>query len=122
LSYRPLGEISCHDEISAGWLAQPALTAFVEMTNDYHLFEMETELLLAPMIKLTKLNNSEFYLNPDLIKSIGQTPDTIIVLSNADHLIVREKPEEIIDKIVAYRVRLLRLSRQQLDSEDAEPH
>ncbi|MCL1981452.1 MAG: flagellar FlbD family protein [Proteobacteria bacterium] len=70
------------------------------------------------MIKLTKLNNSEFYLNPDLIKSIGETPDTIIVLINADHLIVRETPKEIIDKIVGWRVRLLRLSRQQLDIDD----
>ncbi|WP_310599482.1 flagellar FlbD family protein [Desulfobulbus sp.] len=71
------------------------------------------------MIKLTKLNNSEFYLNPDLIKSMEETPDTIVVLINGDHIIVREKPEEIIDKIMVYRVRLLQLSRQQLDLGDA---
>ncbi|MDR2549654.1 MAG: flagellar FlbD family protein [Desulfobulbus sp.] len=71
------------------------------------------------MIKLTKLNNSEFYLNPDLIKSMEETPDTIVVLINGDHIIVREKPEGIIEKIMAYRVRLLRLSRQQLDLGDA---
>lgn len=71
------------------------------------------------MIKLTKLNNSEFYLNPDLIKSIEEKPDTIIVMINADHMIVREKPEEIVDKIMAYRVQLMRLSRQQPDLDDA---
>jgi len=71
------------------------------------------------MIQLTKLNKSEFYLNPDLIKSIEETPDTIIVLINADHILVREKPMEIIDKIVAYRARILRQSRQQTDIDDA---
>jgi len=71
------------------------------------------------MIKLTKLNYSEFHLNPDLIKSIEQTPDTIIVMLNDDHIIVQEKPEEIIDKIMDYRIRLLRLSRQIPDLDDA---
>jgi flagellar protein FlbD len=64
------------------------------------------------MIKLTRLNNSEFYLNPDLIKNIEETPDTIIELINTDHLLVREKAEVIISKIVAYRVRIIQQSRQ----------
>jgi flagellar protein FlbD len=66
------------------------------------------------MIKLTRLNNSTVYLNPDLIKSIEETPDTVIRLVNDDHYLVQEKTEEIIDKIVAYRVRILHLSRQNL--------
>lgn len=66
------------------------------------------------MIKLTRLNHSEFYLNPDLIKGIEQTPDTIITLINDDHILVREKAEEIIDKIVEFRVRIICLSRQNL--------
>jgi len=64
------------------------------------------------MIKLTRLNGSEFYLNPDLIKSIEETPDTIITLMNDDRFLVREKAEEVIDKIVAFRVRVLQQSRQ----------
>jgi len=66
----------------------------------------------AAMIKLTRLNNSTIYLNPDLIKSIEETPDTIISLVNDDHYLVREKTEEIIDKIVSYRVRVIHQSRQ----------
>jgi len=69
------------------------------------------------MIKLTRLNNSTVYLNPDLIKSIEETPDTVIKLVNDDHYLVQEKTEEIIDKIVAYRVRILHLSRQNLCSD-----
>jgi len=66
----------------------------------------------AAMIKLTRLNNSTIYLNPDLIKSIEETPDTIISLVNDDHYLVREKTEEIIDKIVSYRVRISHQARQ----------
>jgi flagellar protein FlbD len=70
------------------------------------------------MIKLTRLNRSEFYLNPDLIKTIEENPDTTIELLNDDRILVREKAEEIIDKIVAYRVRVLRQSRHMTDLED----
>ena len=66
------------------------------------------------MIQLTRLNSSTFYLNPDLIKTIEETPDTIIRLMNDDHYLVLEKTEEIVDKIIAYRVRILRESRQSL--------
>ena len=68
------------------------------------------------MIKLTRLNNSTVYINPDLIKSIEETPDTIISLANGDHYLVREKAEEVIDKIVAYRVRIIQLSELYTDS------
>ena len=68
------------------------------------------------MIKLTRLNNSTVYINPDLIKSIEETPDTIISLANGDHYLVREKAEEVIDKIVAYRVRIIQLSELCADS------
>ena len=66
------------------------------------------------MIKLTRLNHSTFYLNPDLIKAIEQTPDTIITLINDDHILVREQVEEIIERIVDFRVQIFRLSRQDL--------
>lgn len=59
------------------------------------------------MIKLTRLNGSELYLNPDLFKAMEETPDTIIRLVNDDHYLVQERAEEVIDKIVAYRVRII---------------
>lgn len=69
------------------------------------------------MIQLTRLNKSVFYLNPDLIKSIEETPDTIIKLTNEDHVLVLEKAEEVVDRIVAYRVRILRQSRQGIETD-----
>ncbi len=63
------------------------------------------------MIKLTRLNKKEIYLNPDLMKSIEETPDTIIVLVNGDHYLVREKASEIIGKIIDFRVTILNHSK-----------
>ena len=63
------------------------------------------------MIKLTRFNQSEFYLNPDLVKTIEETPDTVITLINDDHYLVREKAKEVIERIVAYRVRILQQSQ-----------
>jgi len=59
------------------------------------------------MIKLTRLNNKTIYLNPDLMKSIEETPDTIISLINDDKYLVREKASEILSKIIDFRVSIL---------------
>jgi Uncharacterized protein, possibly involved in motility len=34
------------------------------------------------LIKVTRLNGEEFYINPDLIQYIERTPDTVITLTN----------------------------------------
>ena len=60
------------------------------------------------MIKLTRLNNSEFYLNPHLIERIEETPDTIITLVNDNHYVVTEKAKAVVEAIVAYRVQIAR--------------
>lgn len=62
------------------------------------------------MIQLTRLNGQVIFLNPDLMKSIEETPDTIIGLSNGDHYLVLEKASEIIEKIIDFRVTILRRS------------
>jgi len=62
------------------------------------------------MIKLTRLNNTVIYLNPDLVKSIEETPDTIICLVNGERYLVLEKAIEIIDKIIEFRVTVLKRS------------
>jgi len=55
------------------------------------------------MIKLTGLNNKEFYLNCDLIEKINITPDTVISTTNDKKFIVKESPEEIIERIVDFK-------------------
>lgn len=56
------------------------------------------------MIQLTRLNRTMFYLNPDLIKTIEEAPDTTICLVNGDYYLVLEKASEVVEKIIDYRV------------------
>lgn len=58
------------------------------------------------MVKLTRLNGTNFYLNPHLIEYIESVPDTLISLINGTTLYVKETPEQIIDKIVDYRKKI----------------
>lgn len=60
------------------------------------------------MIKLTKINGSEFFVNADLMEFMESTPDTIITLTTGKKLIVLESVEDVIDRIVQYKSRALR--------------
>ncbi|GAP09688.1 hypothetical protein BECAL_00839 [Bellilinea caldifistulae] len=55
------------------------------------------------MIRLTRLNGTEFYLNPELIQSVERTPDTVVTLINDKKLVVRESPEVIRERYIEYR-------------------
>jgi len=44
-----------------------------------------------------------FVLNADLIETIEATPDTVISLVTGKKYVVREKVEEVIDRIVEFR-------------------
>jgi flagellar protein FlbD len=59
------------------------------------------------MIKLTRLNKSEFLLNADLIEHIELTTDTVVTLTNGASFVVKEQAEEILDRIVQFRKRML---------------
>lgn len=58
------------------------------------------------MIILHRLNGSALCLNEDHIEFMEETPDTVIHLTNERKYVVREKIEEIIDLIAAYRSRI----------------
>ncbi len=60
------------------------------------------------MVKLTKINGKEFYVNADLMEFIESTPDTIITLTTGKKLIVKESADEVVDAIVDYKSRALR--------------
>lgn len=58
------------------------------------------------MIRLTRLNGHEFVINCDHIETVEATPDTVITLSNEHKWVVRESPEEVIERVVAYKRRV----------------
>lgn len=55
------------------------------------------------MIKLSRLNGKEFYVNCDLFEFLESTPDTVISLTSDKKIIVRESIDEVVNKIVQYR-------------------
>jgi flagellar protein FlbD len=55
------------------------------------------------MIKVTRLNGTEYYINPHQIESIEVHPDTTLLMLSGKHVIVCEKVEELIQRIVDYR-------------------
>lgn len=55
------------------------------------------------MIVLTKLNDTPFVLNSDLIETIEQNPDTTIKLTNKNIVIVKEAMQEVVDKVIEFR-------------------
>ena len=59
------------------------------------------------MIQLTRLNGQPLIVNSDLIKLIENTPDTVITLVSSEKIVVRETSEAVLDRIVAFRRRVL---------------
>lgn len=59
------------------------------------------------MITVTRLNGTRFVLNAELIRTVEQHPDTMIKLTTGETLVVRESPEEVVERVVEYG-RLLR--------------
>jgi flagellar protein FlbD len=55
------------------------------------------------MIKVTRLDNTEYYLNPHQIEYIECNPDTTILMLSGKKLVVREDYQTIFERIVAYR-------------------
>lgn len=59
------------------------------------------------MIEVSRLNGSIYFLNPDMILTLEATPDTVITLTTGEKLMVRESPQEIIDRFVVFKRRIV---------------
>jgi len=59
------------------------------------------------MIKLTSLAGSELYINPDLIETIEETPDTHITLMNGNRYLVKEPARWVVERIIVFRARII---------------
>jgi len=55
------------------------------------------------MIEVTRLNGVKYWVNPHQIESIEQNPDVTPVMLSGKTLVIKEKPDEVIEKIIAYR-------------------
>lgn len=59
------------------------------------------------MILLTRTNGTQFYINPELIQTVEKTPDTIVTLTNNKKMIVKDTPQEIAERFIEYRRKIL---------------
>ena len=62
------------------------------------------------MIVVTRLNDSRFAINPDLIERIHSNPDTTLVMVDGAKYIVTESMDEVVERIAAYRARVISLA------------
>lgn len=61
------------------------------------------------MIKVTRLNNSELWVNAEMIEFVESTPDTIISLVNNKKIVVKEPAENIVKAVLEYRRQILHI-------------
>lgn len=59
------------------------------------------------MIQVTRLDGTELIINSDMIEFVEETPDTIVTLTDGKKVIVTEMPDEIIERIVSFRRRVI---------------
>jgi flagellar protein FlbD len=62
------------------------------------------------MIVATRPNHSRFAVNPDLIERIHANPDTTLVLVDGSIFTVTETMAEVIERIAAYRARVIAIA------------
>jgi len=55
------------------------------------------------MIKVTRLDGVNYFVNPHQIEYIEKNPDTTLIMLSGKRLVVREDYQTIFDDIVAYR-------------------
>ncbi len=64
------------------------------------------------MIVVTRLNDSQFAINPDLIERITTNPDTTLIMVDGAKYIVTESMAEVIERISRYRATIIALTHE----------
>jgi flagellar protein FlbD len=58
------------------------------------------------MIAVTRLDGTQYLINPHQIEAIENNPDTTLIMLSGKHIVVKEKNHEMVDRIVEYRRRI----------------
>jgi flagellar protein FlbD len=57
------------------------------------------------VIKVTRLNGQEVYVNADLVLFVESSPETILTLENGKKITVKETIPQVIDRVVEFKGR-----------------
>jgi len=60
------------------------------------------------MIELTRLNDTKFTLNSDLIEIVEEVPDTVITLTTGKKIFVKESRQIVKNLVLLYRQEVFR--------------
>lgn len=55
------------------------------------------------MIKVTRLNGQELYVNAELVEFIEATPDTVLTLTTGAKLVLKDQVGDLVSRIIEYR-------------------
>jgi flagellar protein FlbD len=55
------------------------------------------------MIRVHRLDGSQFVLNAELIETIEATPDTVVRLLNGKVFVIKDTVDQVLSRIVAYK-------------------
>lgn len=54
------------------------------------------------VIELTRFNNTRFFLNAELIRSVEAIPDTLITLVDDNKIVVKDPVEQVVERVIVY--------------------
>lgn len=63
-------------------------------------WEMKVNII---MILVTRLNGTPLMLNEEFIEAAEETPDTVVTMMNGHRYILKEKLDEIVEKMFEFR-------------------
>ena len=72
------------------------------------------------MVLVHKLKGEPLFLNADLIESIEAMPDTVVTLADGRRVVLSDTPEEIVERIAAFRASVL-VAAEELRSRPRAP-
>ena len=70
------------------------------------------------MIRLTRLNGSEMYLNADLVATVESHHDTVVTLVDGKTYVVVESADQVVTQIRSYRASILAAAERFLADEE----
>jgi uncharacterized protein YlzI (FlbEa/FlbD family) len=68
------------------------------------------------VIRLTRLNGSEVYLNADLVATVESHHDTVVTLVDGKTYVVLETAEQVVTRITTYRAAVLAAVEMQVQN------
>ncbi len=68
------------------------------------------------MIELTSLVGKTVFVNPDLIRSIESTPDTILCFLDGTRVPVKESPQQIQEKFILFKKLIFQVSGKGIET------